>query len=208
MAELSEVFDQTQTAIAGWRKILGVLAMPVDVVDPEPGRRCPPGPLGIEVSGRRRSRTAPARRSCASVDVSIPAGTNVAVVGETGSGKTTFATLLCRLADPTDGVDPHRRRRPARRVGADARHRAIRMVPQDGFLFDTTIADNVRLGRDGADRRRRRGAFAALGLDDWLAAPARRASQTQVGERGIEPVGRRTPARGAGPGPARRTRAC
>ncbi len=181
VAELSEVFDQTQTAIAGWRKILGVLAIPADVVDAVPGRSLPLGPLGIEALGVSFSyRTGdPVLRE---VDLQIPAGTNVAIVGETGSGKTTFASLLCRLADPTEGtiriggVD-------LREASADARHRAIRMVPQDGFLFDATIADNVRLGRDDATDRDVRDAFAALGLDGWVTSLAAGIA-TQVGERG------------------------
>ena len=181
VSELSEVFDQTQTAIAGWRKILGVLELPVDVVDPVDGRSLPAGPLGISVEGVRFSyRTGPP--VLRGIDVQIPAGTNVAVVGETGSGKTTFASLLCRLADPTEGVV-----RIAgvdlRDVSADARHGAIRMVPQDGFLFDTTIAENVRLGRTDATDDDIADAFRALGLDGWLAALPDGVS-TPVGERG------------------------
>jgi putative ABC transport system ATP-binding protein len=126
----------------------------------------------------------------------------VAIVGETGSGKTTFAKLLCRLADPTagvirvGGVD-------LRQVAPAARRRAVRLVPQDGFLFDATIAENVRIGRmapsddgdrasagrvDGdratpADDEAVRGAFAALGLTWWLdELPL--GLDTPVGERG------------------------
>jgi ABC-type multidrug transport system fused ATPase/permease subunit len=102
------------------------------------------------------------------VNVRLPAGRSVAIVGETGSGKTTFAKLLCRLADPTEGtvrlggVD-------LRSVAPGHRRRAVRLVPQDGFLFDATIADNVRIGVAGID-----GAPAApaatAGDDDVLAA--------------------------------------
>ena len=181
VSELSEVFDQTQTAIAGWRKILGVLAIPVDVLDADPGRSLPAGPLGCSVEGLHFAyRTGPP--VLRGVDVTIPAGTNVAIVGETGSGKTTFATLLCRLADPTEGivrvggVD-------LREVSAEARLRSIRMVPQDGFLFDTTIAENVRLGRRGATDHDVLDAFAALGLEEWVTALPQGLA-TPVGERG------------------------
>ena len=74
----------------------------------------------------------------------LPAGVNVAIVGETGSGKTTLAKLLARLADPgagrivVGGVD-------LREVAAGSRSTAIRLVPQDGFLFESTVAEN----RDG-----------------------------------------------------------
>ncbi|MGK2928148.1 MAG: ABC transporter ATP-binding protein, partial [Acidimicrobiales bacterium] len=181
VSELSEVFDQTQTAIAGWRKILGVLDMAVDVVDPDPGLTLPAGPLGIEVGGLSFSyRTGD--QVLREVDVTVPAGTNVAVVGETGSGKTTFAMLLCRLADPlagsirVGGVD-------LRDVAPEARHLGIRMVPQDGFLFDTTIAENVRLGRTDAGDDDVHDAFASLGLDGWVGS-LQAGIDTPVGQRG------------------------
>ena len=182
ISELSEVFDQTQTAIAGWRKILGVLDQPVEVVDADPGSELPDGPLGIEVRGVSFAyREGPPVLH--HLDVRIPAGTNVAIVGETGSGKSTLATLLCRLADPVEGsvriggVD-------LRTVGGDARRRHIRMVPQDGFLFDDTIAANVRLGgRPGCSDDDVEASFESLGLGGWLRGLPDGA-RTRVGERG------------------------
>ena len=185
VSELSEVFDQTQTAIAGWRKILGVLEMPVEVLDPEPGTELPAGPLGIDIRGVSfRYRTGPPVLH--HVDVCIPAGTNVAIVGETGSGKSTLAKLLCRLADPTEGevriggVD-------LATVGGPARRRHIRMVPQDGFLFDGTLAANVRMGGDGRELAATDDdvlrAFDSLGLGAWVRnLPG--GIHTEVGERG------------------------
>lgn len=181
VSELSEVFDQTQTAIAGWRKILTVLAMPIDVVDPEPGLALPDGALGITARGVGFSyRTGPP--VLRGIDIDVPAGTSVAVVGETGSGKTTFAKLLCRLADPTEGavlvggVD-------LREVGTEQRHRSIRMVPQDGFLFEGSVGSNVCLGRDDATAADAQAAFDRLGLGDWLDGLPD-GLETDVGERG------------------------
>jgi ATP-binding cassette, subfamily B, bacterial len=116
------------------------------------------------------------------IDVELPAGANVAVVGETGSGKTTFAKLLCRLADPTighvelGGVD-------LRSVAPQERRERIRLVPQDGFLFDTTVADNVRYGRPGLTDDAVTAAFGELGLGDWLAGLPDGVA-TPVGQRG------------------------
>ncbi|MEM7142159.1 MAG: ABC transporter ATP-binding protein [Actinomycetota bacterium] len=181
IAELGENLDQTQTALAGWWKILRVLDVPIEVEEPEMGAQLPHGPLSIDarqVDFRYRTGD----QVLYGIDVSIPAETNVAVVGETGSGKTTFARLLARLADPTSGsvavggvdlptVDPSSRRS------------AIRMVPQDGFLFDTTIEENIRYGRVGASRDDALGAIAALGLGGWLdTLPL--GIDTPVGERG------------------------
>lgn len=181
ISELSEVFDQTQTAIAGWRKILAVLDIPVDVEDPDDGVALPAGALGISAEGVGFAyRTGPPVLHGVTIDV--PAGTTVAIVGETGSGKTTFAKLLSRLADPTDGVvriggiD-------LRQVAGPARHAAIRMVPQDGFLFEGTIADNVALGRLGSEPDDVADAFAELGLQDWVERLPD-GVHTDVGERG------------------------
>ncbi len=103
IAVLSEIIDQTQIAIAGWRKVLGVLATPLDVPEPADGVTLPRGPLEVHVErlGFAYRDGGPVLQD---VDVRLPAGGTVAIVGETGSGKTTFAKLLCRLADPTEGT--------------------------------------------------------------------------------------------------------
>ena len=196
IAELSEILDQTQIAIAGWRKILGVLATPIDVVEPVPGAVLPNGALPVDIDDvwfAYRSGGDVLR----GIDLHLPAGAAVAVVGETGSGKTTVAKLLCRLADPTIGV--------VRVAGIDlqtvdptSRRASIRMVPQDGFLFDTTLGDNVRVGRPDATDDEVRAAFAVLGLGGWLddlpgglAAPVgERGTNLSVGERQLVALAR------------------
>ncbi len=181
ISELSETLDQTQTAVAGWRKILNLLEHPVDVVEADPGLAIPSGAVAItaehvEFSYREGGQV------LHDVSVEIPAGTNVAIVGETGSGKTTFAKLLCRLADPTDGVIKLNGI-ALTDASQTARHAAVRMVPQDGFLFDASIAENIRYGRPSASDSEIVAAFELLGLD-WWAAKLANGLDTEVGERG------------------------
>jgi len=181
IAELAEILDQTQTALAGWRKVLDVLDIPLDIIEPDPGVDLPQGSVEVRAEGLDFAYR-DGGQVLRDVNVVIPAGASVAVVGQTGSGKTTFAKLLCRLADPTggritlDGVD-------LRDVAPSARFDAVRMVPQDGFLFDTNIRDNVRMGREGATDDEVGAAFVRLGLDWWLARLPD-GLDTEVGERG------------------------
>jgi ATP-binding cassette subfamily B protein len=182
LSELSETFDLTQTAVAGWRKVLGVLDIPVDLVEPVPGVRLAQGPVPVRTEDLRFAYREGGGLVLRGISADIPAGAHVAIVGETGCGKTTFAKLLCRLADPTGGrivvgdVD-------LREVAPESRRAAIRMVPQDGFLFDTTVRENVRMGHAGATDRDVDHAFESLGLSSWVATLPR-GLDTPVGERG------------------------
>ncbi|MGI9608037.1 MAG: ABC transporter ATP-binding protein [Acidimicrobiales bacterium] len=181
VSQLGEVLDQTQTALAGWWKILQVMDVPVEVVEPSDGVVLPAGAPDVELEHVDFSyRTGD--QVLHDVTLQIPAGSSVAIVGQTGSGKTTLATLLTRLADPTGGrvliggAD-------LRKIDEDSRHRVIRMVPQDGFLFDATLADNIRFGRPGATDSDVAAAVAELGLTDWMASFAD-GLDTAAGERG------------------------
>lgn len=179
--ELGEVLDQTQTALAGWWKILDVLDTEVDLVDPIAPLALARGALDVRVEGLDFAYRS-GDQVLHGIDAVLPAGAAVAVVGETGSGKTTFARLLARLADPNagrvlvGGVD-------LRDAAPDSRRRSIRMVPQDGFLFDTTIAENVRFGRTGATDADVEEAVNELGLTGWVEGLAE-GIYTRVGERG------------------------
>ncbi len=181
IAEIGEVLDQTQTALAGWNKVLGLLDEPIDVVEPEYSEVLPPGALAVEVDhvGFSYQVDEPVLLD---VNLDFDAGLNVAIVGETGSGKSTLAKLLCRLADPTEGtvrvggLD-------MRTVGRTQRATAVRLVPQDGFLFNNTILENVRFGRPDSSDDEIRAAFDALGLLEWVNSLPH-GLDTGVGERG------------------------
>lgn len=164
--ELGEVLDQTQTALAGWWKILSVLDVPIEVHEPESGEKLKTGALEIEANNVNfRYRTG--SQVLDDISIRIPAGTNVAVVGETGSGKTTFVKLLARIADPTGGQITINGV-PIHEIDAESRHSSIQMVPQDGFLFDQTIRENVAFGKPHASEEEIQTAFHSLGLTDWL----------------------------------------
>jgi ATP-binding cassette subfamily B protein len=141
-----------------------------------------PLPRG-EIEFRQVSLDYPSGRALASVDLLIPAGTTVAVVGHTGSGKSTLVNLVPRLMDPTsgtvslDGVD-------LRRLDPAALRRHIGFVPQETFLFSATLAENIAFGVELATEEEIRRAAELAGLaTDIESFP--NGYQTMVGERGI-----------------------
>ena len=178
----TEVLNQAQNAVAGWRRVIGVIDTPADVADPGPdGVVLPRGP--IDVRFEHVSFNYPnGPRVLHDVSVTVPPQSRVAVVGETGSGKTTFAKLLTRLMDPSegrvvvDGVD-------LRDVQFSSLRARIVMVPQDGFLFDTTLLDNIRYGRPEASEGDVELALTELGLADWVEGLPHGLA-TPVGQRG------------------------
>jgi len=179
--DLPEIYSETQTAIAGWRKILAVLDIPIEVAEPAQGVSLPHGALSVEADDvRYRYREGP--EVLHGITLSVPAGGHVAIVGETGCGKTTFVKLMCRLADPLagriviGGVE-------LSEVDAASRRARIRMVPQDGFLFDASVRENVRYGREEATDREIDTALSELGLSDWVASLPD-GLETSAGERG------------------------
>ncbi len=178
----TQVLTDAQNAIAGWRRVIGILDTPADVVDPGPGGSVlPRGPVSIEFDDVEFAYPGgpPVLHD---VCLRIEPGSRVAVVGETGSGKTTLAKLLTRLMDPSrgvvrlDGVD-------LREVPFASLREHVVMVPQEGFLFDADLAANARYGRLDATDDDIRAAADQLGLKDWLESLPH-GLETRVGQRG------------------------
>jgi ATP-binding cassette, subfamily B, bacterial len=188
----SEVLNEAQNAVAGFRRVLDVLDTEPDVRDPavaEPNRvrTLPEGPLGVRFEHVSFRYTPGARKALDDVDLTLEPRRRVAVVGETGSGKTTFAKLVTRLMDPVEGRvllgSDESGWVPLHDVAFDSLRARVVMVPQDGFLFDATVADNVRYGRPGMTDAQVAAAFEELGLGAWLEGLPESAA-TPVGQRG------------------------
>ena len=188
---LGEAINEAQGATAGWKRVLDVLDIPPDVADPgDDGVSLPAGSLGIRFDGvtfryprpGETAREATGTTALEGVSVEIAPRSHVAVVGETGSGKTTFAKLATRLMDASEGevllggVDVARVR------FSSLRHRVV-MVPQEGMLFRGSIVENVRMGKPGVSAADVERTFAGLGLTGWLDELGQ-GLNTQVGERG------------------------
>jgi ATP-binding cassette subfamily B protein len=178
---LVETIDQAQSAGAGLRKILRIIDTPILIPDPVDGTRLPDRSLRVEFSDVS-FRYPEGPDILNGIEIHIPAGERVAVVGETGSGKTTFAKLATRLLIPREGdidvggvnIDD---------VPFGSLRSRVAYVPQEGFLFDASVADNVRYGKPGVSDGRVRAAFADIGLLDWVESLPR-GIDTEVGELG------------------------
>jgi len=118
------------------------------------------------------------------IDLRVPEGQTVALVGSTGAGKSTFAKLVARFYDPTEGrilVDGH----DLRDVQARSLREQMGIVPQEAFLFSGTILENLAFGRPDATLGEVEAAAQAVGAHDFIAA-LEHGYETEVGERGIQ----------------------
>ncbi|MEO7652212.1 MAG: ABC transporter ATP-binding protein, partial [Bryobacteraceae bacterium] len=181
MIALGWVINLSQRGTASYGRIR-------ELMEAKPGIVGPPGvdePRSVEgtIEFRNAGVSYPAGSALTSIDLKIPAGSTVAVVGHTGCGKSTLVNLIPRLLDPSsgavllDGVD-------LRQLSPQAVRRHIGFVPQETFLFSSSIADNIAFGVDHASDEEIRHAAELAGLaGDIESFPE--GYRTMVGERGI-----------------------
>ncbi len=182
---LSQFYTTYQAGMAALDKIF-------ELLDEEPDLRDRPGAVRLE---RLRGEIDfddvtfsygkdPAHPALEDVDLHVPPGQTVALVGETGAGKSTFAKLVARFYDPTEGrvlVDGH----DLRDVQVHSLRSQMGIVPQEAFLFSGTIGDNIAFGRPDATREDVEAAARAVHADDFISA-LDKGYDTQIGERGIQ----------------------
>jgi ATP-binding cassette subfamily B protein len=178
--QLSQLFNMVQSAGAGLHKLYELLDTDVDVPE-RPGAVDLPRGGDVEVD-RVSFAYADGPAVLRDVSLRIPAGARLALVGPTGAGKSTLAKLVARLYDPTEGS--------VRFGGVELRDATLEslrgrivVIPQEGFLFNGTIRDNVRLARAGATDAEVDDALRAVGAYDRFAALAE-GLDTEVRERG------------------------
>ncbi|MGH9235253.1 MAG: ABC transporter ATP-binding protein [Acidimicrobiales bacterium] len=178
--QLSQLFNLVQSAGAGLQKLYELLDTEVDV-DERPGAVDLPEVGDIDIVDVSFAY-GDGPRVLRDVTLHIPAGSRLALVGPTGAGKSTLAKLAARLYDPTEGQ--------VRFGGVDLRDATLSslrgrivVIPQEGFLFNGTIRDNVRLARAGATDAEVADALRAVGAYDRFAMLAE-GLDTEVRERG------------------------
>ncbi|MFF0500058.1 ABC transporter ATP-binding protein [Nocardia aobensis] len=169
-----------RNAEAGLRRVAAVLDAPAGSPTPR-HTTLPPGAATVELAGVTFGYV-PGRLALGPVNLRIGAGEHIAVVGETGCGKSTFAKLITRQLLPSGGrvalwdIDTGD-------IDGGVLARRVAIVPQDPFLFDRSIEDNIALGRDGASREAVVDVLDRLGLREWI-DHLPDGLQTVVGRRG------------------------
>jgi len=184
--QLSQLYTTYQSGMAALDKIFALLDEQPELVDAPGATEL--GQIRGEVSfddvSFRYGSDPEGAWALRDVDLTIAPGETVALVGETGAGKSTFAKLVARFYDPTEGavrVDGH----DVRAITAHSLRSQMGMVPQEGFLFSGTVRDNLAFGRLDATEAQLRDAASAVGADDFIMALPQ-GYDTQVGERGVQ----------------------
>jgi ATP-binding cassette subfamily B multidrug efflux pump len=181
--DLSRRYDTLQSTMIGWERIVGLLDTPVEVQDAAEAGELPQiqGEVTFDdVSFHYSDDPAPVLQN---ISLNVLPGETVALVGETGAGKTTLVKLLSRFHDPTGGsirVDGH----DLRSVKQSSLRQQMGVVLQDPFLFNGTVAENIRFGRPDANDEDVEAAAKAVGAHGFI-VNLRKGYQTSVEEGGV-----------------------
>ncbi|HVA31012.1 MAG TPA: ABC transporter ATP-binding protein [Gaiellaceae bacterium] len=179
--QLSQLYNTFLSATAALDKIMGVLDETPQVLDAENAVELPQirGDVGFESVRFRYGRGDEVLHG---IDLDVAAGTTVALVGHTGAGKSTIAKLLARFYEPTggritiDGLDLNE-------VTQASLRRQLGVVPQEGFLFAGTVAENIAFGKPGASAEELVRAAQTVGANEFILR-LEDGYETQLGERG------------------------
>ncbi len=180
--QLSQLYNTFLSAVAAMDKIQEVLEEAPEIEDAAAATVLPRVQGHVRLDGVRFGYGS-LPEVLHGIDLDVPEGTTVALVGQTGAGKSTIAKLLARFYDPRQGritVDGH----DLRDITQESLRRQLGIVPQEGFLFAGTVADNIAFGRPDASREEIADAAAAVGADGWI-ADLENGYDTEVGERGF-----------------------
>jgi ABC-type multidrug transport system fused ATPase/permease subunit len=178
--QLSQLYGTFQSAMAALEKTLGVLETEPTMVDPPDAKDLPP--ISGEIALRDVTFGYLDEPVVRNINLTIRAGETVALVGPTGAGKSTLAKLIARFYDPDHGavlIDGH----DLREVSQGSLRAQLGIVPQEGFLFSGTVADNLRFARPDAAEDQLRAACAAVGALEFVEALPD-GFDTQIEERG------------------------
>ncbi|MGW4748091.1 ABC transporter ATP-binding protein [Streptomyces sp. NPDC004290] len=175
---------QVQTSLALFQRIFEYLDLPVDITEPEAPVRLPEirGEVAFEKVAFHYDPEGQSRPTLDGIDLTVPAGGSLAVVGPTGSGKSTLSYLVPRLYDVTggrvtlDGTD-------VRDLDFDTLARAVGVVSQETYLFHASVADNLRFAKPDATDEEIEAAARAAQIHDHIASLPD-GYDTLVGERG------------------------
>ncbi len=181
--DLSRRYDTLQSTMAGGERVLALLDMPIEVTDAPTAQALPPlrGEVRFEnVSFHYSDDPALVLRQ---INVTIPAGSTVALVGETGAGKTTLIKLVSRFMDPTEGqvlVDGF----DLRTITQASLRSQMGVVLQDPFLFNGTVQENIQFGRLTATEEEVQAAARAVGAHEFI-TQLKNGYNTSVEEGGV-----------------------
>jgi ATP-binding cassette, subfamily B, bacterial len=179
--QLSQLYNTVQSATASLKKLFGILDT-VPEVDEHPGAVDLPTDGQLVVDAITFSYVGASKPALSDVSITLAPGERLALVGPTGAGKSTLAKLMARLYDPAEGSVSYGGVDLRDATFASLRQRIV-VVPQEGFLFGGTIADNLRVARPGATDADVRQALTDIGvLDHFDAFP--QGLDTEVRERG------------------------